>query len=75
MGEKGSWKPLIIGPPPPGSCCWVSDGEHVWLARYEAWAAGGFTNDDTWEDFSGDVQWWRPAEVPEPPVGPDGGVQ
>jgi hypothetical protein len=35
-------------------------------ARHDTKAAGGWTNDDTWEDFYKQVSCWRLIPLPEP---------
>lgn len=50
---------------------WVTDGEHVFPAIYRAVCAGGWGNDDTWEDFDrAIVAWSDPLPVPAPPTEP-----
>lgn len=51
----------------PGTWCWVSDGERVWLAKYDPMSAGNWTNEDTWEDFSREVKYFIPLETPQKP--------
>jgi len=53
--------------PAEGAWCWVTDGEHVWLAAHYRLSAGGWSNEDTWEDFDGAVTHCMPLEKPEPP--------
>ena len=50
-----------------GAWYWVSDGETVWPAKYSYIAAGGWTNEDTWEDFNRDVRYFALADAPLPP--------
>jgi len=54
--------------PTDGTWCWVSDGIDVWIAARYHLAAGGWTNQDTWEDFDGAVVSWLPLETPYPLV-------
>lgn len=48
---------------------WVSDGVDVWPARRDPGSAGGWTNDDTWEDFEGKVISWIAIPSPTEIVG------
>ncbi len=54
--------------PPDGTWCWVTAGGSVWAAVRDRHAAGGWTNEDTWEDWEGRVIAWKPLEMPDPPV-------
>lgn len=65
--------------PPDGTWCWVYAGNYVdpltkeesrpvFLAKRDSVRAGGWTNDDTWEDFDQEVQCWIPLKTPDPPV-------
>lgn len=36
------------------------------VAKHDTKAAGGWTNDDTWEDFDNQVSCWRLIPLPEP---------
>jgi hypothetical protein len=56
--------------PMPGTWCWVTDDTHVWLAKYEPASAGGWCNEDTWEDFTRAVSRWIPLLQPDPPSQP-----
>ena len=49
-----------------GRWYWVTtDGANWTLAKHrEKGAANGWTNEDTWEDFNGDVIAWRAIEPP-----------
>lgn len=38
-----------------GCWYWVTDGHFTWIAKRDELSAGGWTNEDTWEDFNGDV--------------------
>jgi hypothetical protein len=54
-------------PPVEGRWYWVTDdGRTAWPARRDARAAGGWSNQDTWEDFEGRVVRWAPLAEPEP---------
>jgi hypothetical protein len=66
------WTHVETMMPPEGTWCWVSDGDRVLLARPDKLAAGGWTNEDTWEDFTGGVRWWIAITKPEPPREGDG---
>lgn len=47
-------------PPIDGRWYWVSSDEKEWWpAKRDTARAGGWTNDDTWEDFDGEVKHWR----------------
>jgi len=35
-----------------GRWYWVSNGEHSWIAKRDNLSVGGWTNEDTWEDFN-----------------------
>lgn len=50
-----------------GAEYWVTDSRHVWLAKASKRAAGGWTNEDTWEDFDRKVVAWIKADVPAAP--------
>ena len=48
-----------------GDWYWVNEGDHYWFpAKRVLGAAGGWTNDDTWEDFTGSVLAW--VRIPTP---------
>lgn len=47
--------------------CWVSDGKSVWHGKRDVNSAGGWTNEDTWEDFASAVTHWQAIARPEPP--------
>lgn len=51
-----------------GRWYWVTDGASVWPAMRDSQAAGGWTNQDTWEDFDGRVTACRLIEEP-PAIG------
>lgn len=53
--------------PEDGTWCWVDwDGPgDPFPAMRQAWAEGGWTNTDTWEDFNREVTHWMP--LPSPP--------
>jgi hypothetical protein len=51
--------------PVEGEWHWVTDGADVWPAIASKARAGGWTNEDTWEDFSREVVAWR--HIPKPP--------
>jgi len=55
--------------PENGTACWVSDGQLVWFAYRNVHCSGGWSNDDTWEDFEEKVTHWMPlaVAVPAPP--------
>lgn len=54
---------------------WVRvDGAEWWLAKRHSKSAGGWTNEDTWEDFNHEVKVWQPiagpiVEAAVPPAG------
>lgn len=48
-----------------GEWYWVTDGKKVWTACHDHTAAGGWTNQDTWEDFDGKVISWQHIARPE----------
>ena len=50
--------------PPDGTWCWVTDGVDIWPAERRHSCAGGWGNQDTWEDWGGDVTHWIPLEKP-----------
>lgn len=50
--------------PPAGTWCWVTNGKDAWPALHRPNAAGGWTNEDTWEDFDLEVIAWRPIKQP-----------
>lgn len=52
-----------------GTWCWVTDGKSIWIARRDEEACGGWTNDDTWEDFDEVVAYYIPLVEPLPPHG------
>lgn len=56
-------------PPPDGMWCWVSNGSSVWIAMRDSERYGGWTNQDTWEDFDDDVKLYIPLVKPTPPKG------
>lgn len=57
------------GLPPDDTVCWVATrNENVFSATSSRNCAGGWTNEDTWEDFDGEVTHWMPAIVPAPPT-------
>lgn len=63
------WRHASEQRPPDGTDCWVYlKGGDVSLATAMKHAAGGWHNQDTWEDFRGDVCFWMPATVPNPPT-------
>ena len=54
--------------PPDGTWCWVSNGISVWIGVRDHSAAGGWANQDTWEDFGDSVVGWIPLEKPDLPT-------
>jgi hypothetical protein len=52
--------------PSDGTWCWITCGERAFIAMRDTQSAGGWTNEDTWEDFNHQVVAWIPIE--EPPV-------
>ncbi|MGH9872342.1 MAG: hypothetical protein ACRD9S_07735 [Pyrinomonadaceae bacterium] len=58
----------VDDPPPDGTWCWVNNGKDnvIFPARRASQAAGGWTNEDTWEDFASEIKFWMPIERPEP---------
>ena len=50
--------------PPCDMYYWVTDGESSWLAVRREQAAGGWSNDDTWEDWESEVIAWSQIEAP-----------
>lgn len=52
-----------------GAWYWVTDGRDVWPAMASASSAGGWSNNDTWEDFSRDVIAWKRISAPSAPCG------
>ena len=65
------WTTVI---PEDGTWCWVYCGM-AWngkaiirLAVRDHLRASGWSNDDCWEDFDGDVQCWIPLQTPDPPI-------
>ncbi|MCP4100532.1 MAG: hypothetical protein GY750_03775 [Lentisphaerae bacterium] len=38
-----------------GAWYWVTDGKDTWPAMRDDKAAGGWSNGDTWEDFTNDI--------------------
>ena len=53
--------------PPNGTWCWVTDGKSSWIAQRSRFAAHGWMNEDTWEDWGDTVTHWIPLERPEAP--------
>ena len=52
--------------PPDGTWCWVQEGKGRWFpAKRDSAAVGGWTNDDTWEDFFYQVVEWVPIKPPD----------
>jgi hypothetical protein len=52
-------------PPIEGAWYWLSaDCERWWPGKRESLRCGGWTNDDTWEDFDGSVRHWLPIPAP-----------
>lgn len=37
---------------------WVDDGAYIFPAMYDPGAEGGWRNNDTWQDFDGEVKRW-----------------
>jgi hypothetical protein len=66
MGVCG-WIPVSDRLPEDGTWCWVNwDAPgNPFPAMRDSGAAGGWTNEDTWEDFQREVTHWMP--LPEPP--------
>jgi hypothetical protein len=57
------------GLPPDETMCWVATRHgSVFVAIADKHRAGGWTNEDTWEDFDGEVTHWQPAVAPAPPT-------
>ena len=55
--------------PPDGTWCWVRlrEGEgRIFPAVASKDAVGGWSNEDTWEDFHDEVEWWR--QIPKPRI-------
>lgn len=50
-----------------GERYWVTNGKEVWIARSCNSAAGGWSNYDTWEDFSLAVIAWKHIPTPSAP--------
>jgi len=50
--------------PADGTWCWVTNGKGEWIAKSHHAACGGWTNEDTWEDFSSDIIAWIPIPLP-----------
>jgi hypothetical protein len=50
-----------------GAWYWVTNGTDVWPAIAYKPAAGGWANEDTWEDFEGKVVAWQMIPVPAIP--------
>jgi hypothetical protein len=50
-----------------GAWYWVTDGTEVWPAVSRKFSAGGWGNDDTWEDFNKEVTAWQPMQKPIAP--------
>lgn len=46
---------------------WVTTGRQVWPAKYDPIACGGWTNEDTWEDYGGRIVAWIKADCPIAP--------
>lgn len=48
-----------------GRWYWVRCGETAWFpAKADLMSATGWTNEDTWEDFQGDVSEWQLIPLP-----------
>jgi hypothetical protein len=62
-----TWIAVSDALPAEGVYCWVSDGQNVWIAYHSEWAANGWSNGDTWEDFEGRVTHWMEIVAPEAP--------
>lgn len=60
------WQRVSKKRPPDETWCWVAtDDGRVFIAKASASYAGGWGNEDTWEDFDGEVVAWLP--IPFPP--------
>jgi hypothetical protein len=56
------------GLPPDDTWCWVTSGNgSVFIAKADALSAGGWANEDTWEDFDHEVVAWLPIQPPPAP--------
>ena len=53
-----------VDEPIDGDWYWVTDMESVWVACASKSAAGGWTNQDTWEDFEKRVVSWVHIKKP-----------
>lgn len=48
-----------------GRWYWVTSGDETWwLAKRDEVSAGGWTNEDTWEDWDGKVTGWVLVALP-----------
>ena len=66
---SAEWIPVAERLPDDGTWCWVDwDGGFggPFPAMRDSGAAGGWTNNDTWEDFDREVSRWSP--LPAPPT-------
>ena len=56
-----------INPPDQGRWYWVTDGKTSWVAMHDYTSAGGWCNEDCWEDWDHKVIAWCPLpNAPEP---------
>jgi hypothetical protein len=51
--------------PPDGTWCWVTNGKAIWVAHRGERYSGGWSNEDTWEDFDKSVIAWVPLKEPK----------
>lgn len=60
-------KRVEMSEPIEGRWYWVRGGEGSdWFPAMRArYAAGGWTNADTWEDFTREIVRWKPIPAPE----------
>lgn len=60
--EPEEWR---TGTPPAGIWCWIASTSGVLgIARADPGAVGGWSNEDTWEDFHHEVRAWWPVASP-----------
>jgi len=63
MPSTIEWERIKI--PSNGTWCWVTDGKNIWIAKRSSESAGGWSNDDTWEDFDNEIVAWIVLTEPE----------
>ncbi len=65
MSER--WHPVTESLPPDGTWCWTW-GHGLIIAKRDKGSAGGWTNEDTWEDFDDHITHWQAIPTPQPPI-------